>query len=98
MIAEQFTSEAPGLAPERLADLARLAQPALRQALLLDRFPMRGCLRWADRWAELQQRWGLTQWTLATVAALAIVLALVWVARNHFRRRERTNARGEVMA
>ena len=28
----------------------------------------------------------------------ALVLALVWVARNHFRRRERTNARGEVLA
>ena len=28
----------------------------------------------------------------------ALLLALVWVARNHFRRRERTNARGEVLA
>jgi ABC-type transport system substrate-binding protein len=29
---------------------------------------------------------------------LAVALALVWVARNHFRKRERTNARGEVLA
>ena len=28
----------------------------------------------------------------------AVVLALVWVARRHLRRRERTNARGEVLA
>jgi len=29
---------------------------------------------------------------------LAVALALVWIARNHFRKRERTNARGEVLA
>jgi ABC-type transport system substrate-binding protein len=30
-------------------------------------------------------------------ALLAVVLALVWIARQHFRKRERTNARGEVL-
>ena len=34
-------------------------------------------------------------WPLLLMAAAA--LALVWVARRHFRRRERTNARGEVL-
>ena len=34
-------------------------------------------------------------WPLLLIGAL--VLALVWVARNHFRKRERTNARGEVL-
>jgi len=35
-------------------------------------------------------------WPLLLIGAL--VLALVWVARSHFRKRERTNARGEVLA
>jgi ABC-type transport system substrate-binding protein len=35
-------------------------------------------------------------WPMALLAAVA--LALVWVARRHLRRRERTNARGEVLA
>ena len=34
-------------------------------------------------------------WPLLLIGVL--VLALLWVARNHFRRRERTNARGEVL-
>ncbi len=35
-------------------------------------------------------------WPLLLIGAL--LLALVWIARNHFRKRERTNARGEVLA
>ena len=35
-------------------------------------------------------------WPLLLIGAL--VLALIWIARNHFRKRERTNARGEVLA
>jgi ABC-type transport system substrate-binding protein len=35
-------------------------------------------------------------WPLGLMLALA--LALVWIARRHFRKRERTNARGEVLA
>jgi hypothetical protein len=35
-------------------------------------------------------------WPLLLLGALLI--ALVWVARSHFRKRERTNARGEVLA
>jgi ABC-type transport system substrate-binding protein len=35
-------------------------------------------------------------WPLILLALL--VLLLVWIARNHFRQRERTNARGEVLA
>ena len=36
--------------------------------------------------------------TLITlVLMLAAALALVWVTRRHLRRRERTNARGEVL-
>ncbi len=34
-------------------------------------------------------------WPLLLIGAL--VLALVWVARSHFKKRERTNARGEVL-
>jgi ABC-type transport system substrate-binding protein len=32
------------------------------------------------------------------LALLALVAALVWIARQHLRKRERTNARGEVLA
>ena len=35
-------------------------------------------------------------WPLGLIALL--VAALVWVARRHFKLRERTNARGEVLA
>ena len=34
-------------------------------------------------------------WPLLLIGAL--LLALIWVARSHFRKRERTNARGEVL-
>ena len=41
--------------------------------------------------------WNQPVWWPLGLLAL-VVLALVWVARNHFRKRERTNARGEVLA
>ncbi|MCY7316451.1 MAG: ABC transporter substrate-binding protein [Rubrivivax sp.] len=35
-------------------------------------------------------------WPLILI--VAVLLLLIWIARNHFRKRERTNARGEVLA
>jgi ABC-type transport system substrate-binding protein len=50
----------------------------------------------ADRVAA-QAAWNRPVWW-PLVALIAALLALVMVARAHFRRRERTNARGEVLA
>ncbi len=50
----------------------------------------------ADRVAS-QAAWNRPVWW-PLVALIAALLALVLVARAHFRRRERTNARGEVLA
>jgi ABC-type transport system substrate-binding protein len=43
-----------------------------------------------------QAAWNRQVWW-PLLGMLAVVLALFWVARNHFRKRERTNARGEVL-
>ena len=79
LVAEQFTGEVGELSRQRVLELAGLCEPALRQAMQLDRFPVRGCLRWADRWAEVREKWGLTKLAVASVAALAVLLALVFV-------------------
>lgn len=79
LIAEQFTSDEGEFSRQRIVELAALCEPALRQALLLDRFPVRTGLRWADRWTGLRENWGLVKLTVGAVAALAAVLSLVLV-------------------
>ncbi|MGI9430289.1 MAG: efflux RND transporter periplasmic adaptor subunit [Bythopirellula sp.] len=79
VVAEQFTSDEGEFSHQRVLELAELCQPALRQAMQLDRFPVRSCLRWADRWAELREQVGLTRLSVGTLAAVAIALALVFV-------------------
>lgn len=79
VIAEQFTSEIGEFSLQRVLELAGLCEPALRQAMQWDRFPLRSCLRWADRWANVREKLGLTKLAMASVAALAMVLALVFV-------------------
>ncbi len=79
LVAEQFTSEQGDFSRQRVLELAGLCEPALRQARQLDRFPVRSCLRWADRWAEVREKWGLSKLAVASVAALAVLLALVFV-------------------
>ncbi|NOZ39165.1 MAG: efflux RND transporter periplasmic adaptor subunit [Planctomycetes bacterium] len=79
LVAEQFGGEVGEFSRQRVLELAGLCEPALRQAVALDRFPVRGCLRWADRWAEVREKWGLTKLAVASVAALAVLLALVFV-------------------
>jgi hypothetical protein len=49
-----------------------------------------------QRLASLQAWNHPVWWPLGLIALL--VAALVWVARRHFKLRERTNARGEVLA
>ena len=79
LIAEQFTSDVGEFSQQRVLELAGLSEPALRQATELDRFPVRSCLRWADRWAEVREKWGLSKLAVASVAALTVLLALVFV-------------------
>ena len=79
LVAEQFTSDTGKFSRQRVLELASLCEPALRQAVQLDRFPVRGCLRWADRWAEMTEKWGLTKLAVASMAALAVLLALLFV-------------------
>jgi len=79
LVAEQFTSEQGHFSRQRVLELAQLCKPALRQAVQLDRFPMRSCLKWAHRWTEVQTRWGVTKLAAASGAALALLLALVLV-------------------
>ena len=79
LVAEQFTSDPGEFSRQRVVELALLCEPSLRQAVQLDRFPVRSCLRWADRWAEVREKWGVTRLAVASVAALAVLLALVFV-------------------
>jgi len=79
LIAEQFVSESSLFSRQRILRLAALCEPALRHGKQLDRFPVRNCLRWADRWARICEAWGLTKLTLAGAAVVAVVAALVLV-------------------
>ena len=79
VIAEQFRSGEGEFSLQRVLELAELCQPALTQAVQLDRFPVRQCLRWADRWTEVRDKLGLTKLTLAGVAVVAVLLALIFV-------------------
>ena len=79
LVAEQFTGDIGEFSRLRVLELASLCEPALRQAVQLDRFPVRGCLRWADRWAEVTEKWGLTKLAVASVAAMAVLLVLIFV-------------------
>lgn len=78
LVAEEFTSEAD-LSRQRVLELAELCEPALRQSLQLDRFPMRASLRWADRWESVCSKLGLTKFVAAVVAATLLLAALVLV-------------------
>jgi len=79
LIAEQFSGDVGEFSRQRVLELAGLCEPALRQAITLDRFPVRSCLKWANRWAELSETWGLTKRIGVSVAALVVLLALVFV-------------------
>jgi len=79
LIAEQFHDSTPDFSLQRVVELAQLSEPALRQALRLDRFPARLFLRWADRWARVQQAWGGGRLALAAIFAVAVVAALTFV-------------------
>jgi multidrug efflux pump subunit AcrA (membrane-fusion protein) len=83
LIAEQFQTEGAELCRQRVIELAHLCQPALGEAVRLDRFPLRSVLRWSDRWARLGWVKDLNRLTLAALAAAAVVAALAFVERDY---------------
>jgi len=79
LVAEQFDAAESELSRQRVVELAQLCEPVLRQARRLDRFPLRTCLRWADRWSRLRETWGLGRFGLAISAVAVVLAALVLV-------------------
>lgn len=79
LVAEQFTNDERELSSQRLVELSALCEPAVRQVLLLDRFPTRIALRWADRWERVSTKLGLTKLAASVAAVVAVVAALVFV-------------------
>jgi len=79
LVVEQFSTTTDEFSRQCVIELARLCQPALRQAHALDRFPVRSGLRWADRLQSVWEKWGPTKLTLAALATLAVIAALVFV-------------------
>ncbi len=79
LVAEQFNATADELSRQLVVELAQMSASALRHVLQLDRFPLRGALRWADRWQRLTQSWGLTRVGVAIAAVVTLMAALVLI-------------------
>ena len=76
LIAELFGIQGKEFSCQRVVELAALCEPAFRQAVWLNRFPLRTTLRWADRWARWTQSWGITRAGLLAVTFVTAVAAL----------------------
>ncbi|MCG8451279.1 MAG: efflux RND transporter periplasmic adaptor subunit [Pirellulales bacterium] len=79
LVAEQFDTDETQFSCQRVVELAALCEPAIRQALWLDRFAMRTTLRWSDRWTRLTESWGLSRVGFVAAVLVACLAALVWV-------------------
>ena len=79
LVAEQFGTPVPEMSCRRVVELAALCEPAWRQAVWLDRFPLRTTLRWADVVARLWQASGFGRISLVATAVVSCLAALVWV-------------------
>ena len=81
LVAEQFQSESTALSAQRAVELTQLCQPALQQALRLDRAGLRSVLRWSDRLADagLLKSVSKALLVLGTAAALIAALTLIEV-------------------
>ena len=82
LIAEQFQVESGRLSRQRVIELAHLCEPALGQAMRLDRFGLRSVLRWSDRWSRLGWLKGLSRLSAVVLAVAALVATLVLVERD----------------
>ena len=79
LIAEDFGTNDDQLLRSRVVELADLCEPALQQAVRLDRFPVRTTLAWANSWQKLCETWGVSRLALAAVAIAFALAALVFV-------------------
>ena len=79
IIAEQFQSEEVEVSRQRVIELATLCEPAIRQSISLDRFPVRGSLRWAERLSHLSSFWGVIKSILVLGVIAGCLSAFVWV-------------------
>ena len=82
LIAEQFQTEGVELSRQRMIELAHLCEPALEQAIRLDRFALRSVLRWSDRWSRLGWVKGVSRLSIAISTIAVITAALVFVERD----------------
>lgn len=79
LIAEAFSTDEQAFSHQQVLELASLCEPAFRQTVAMDRFPMRSCLRWADRWQYARETWGLSKLATAALAAALVIAALMFV-------------------
>lgn len=79
LIAEAFSTDEQAFSRQQVLELASLCEPAFRQAVARDRFPMRSCLRWADRWQYARETWGLSKLATAALAVALMIAALMFV-------------------
>ena len=79
LVAESFDADAASLEPQRVLELGQLCEPALRHATRLDRFPIRTCLRLADRWAQIRESLGLSRLAVALAAVVLLVSSLILI-------------------
>lgn len=82
LVAEQFAAGSAAASRQAVLELAESCAPALQRALQLDRFPVSVAQRWASRWAELIDHWGITKLGAGVAALLALVAALILVPVN----------------
>ena len=82
LIAEQFHAEDQPNLSQRVVELAYLCQPALEQAMRLDRFGVRGIVRWSDRMSGFGWLIGIFKFMLLVSTLAGIVAALVLVERD----------------
>ncbi len=79
LIAENFGAVGETLTRQRVVELALLCEPALQQAMVLDRLPIRTAIHWTNRWNRLWEKWGVSGLTLAAGGIAALLFALIFV-------------------
>jgi multidrug efflux pump subunit AcrA (membrane-fusion protein) len=78
LIAENF-GKARELARQRVLELAQLSEPALKQVLEWDRWPIRPVVNWTNWLTLVWRRWGFTRLGVVSGAVALALLSLVLV-------------------
>lgn len=79
LIGENFDRAKTDFSRHRLIELAYLAEPALRSAVRLDRFPLRSILRWSDWWSSVRASWCVSRLALVGIITAALLALLIFV-------------------